>query len=40
MKLNQLSFKITTESDKIIINCKSQSVNGYSYILKKGNQNI
>lgn len=28
-------FEIITESNKILIICKSQSVNGYSYVLKK-----
>jgi len=28
-------FKIITESDKLLINCKSQANNGYSYLLKK-----
>ena len=28
-------FKIFTEPDKLLINCKSQVVNGYSYFLKK-----
>ncbi|SNR34992.1 hypothetical protein [Lutibacter flavus] len=28
-------FEISTESNKIVIICKSKSVNGYSYVLKK-----
>ncbi|NQU81998.1 MAG: hypothetical protein HQ543_10800, partial [Bacteroidetes bacterium] len=28
-------FKIFAESNKILINCKSQVINGYSYLLKK-----
>lgn len=28
-------FEVTVEKDKLLICCKSQSVNGYSYILKK-----
>ena len=28
-------FKIFAESNKILINCKSQAINGYSYLLKK-----
>ncbi len=28
-------FKITTESDRLVINCKSQEVAGYSYVLQK-----
>jgi len=28
-------FKVADKKDKLIISCKSQSVNGYSYVLKK-----
>jgi exo-beta-1,3-glucanase (GH17 family) len=34
-EIQPAEFKITSESDKVIIACKSQNVNGYSYELKK-----
>ncbi|MDX5583748.1 MAG: hypothetical protein QNK20_02305 [Aureibaculum sp.] len=34
-EINPAEFNVTTESNKIIIDCKSQFINGYSYILKK-----
>ncbi len=34
-KIKPAEFKITSESDKLFINCNSESVNAYSYILNK-----
>lgn len=34
-EVNPAEFKITSESDRLLISCKSQTVNGYAYLLKK-----
>lgn len=34
-EIQPAEFKVTSESDKVIIACKSQNMNGYSYELKK-----
>ena len=34
-EIQPAEFKVTSESNKVIIDCKSQKVNGYSYELKK-----
>ncbi|MGB5667509.1 MAG: hypothetical protein WBM53_11710 [Maribacter sp.] len=34
-EIKPAQFKTTTNSNKIIIECKSQAINGYSYLLKK-----
>jgi hypothetical protein len=34
-EIQPAGFSVTTKPDKIIINCKSESVNGYSYVLTK-----
>jgi hypothetical protein len=34
-KIKPAKFKVITKSNKIFIQCKSESVNGYSYLLKK-----
>ena len=34
-EIQPADFKVKTEQDKLIISCKSKSVNGYSYVLRK-----
>lgn len=34
-EIQPAEFKITTELEKLLICCKSKSINGYSYVLKK-----
>ncbi len=34
-EIEPADFDVTIESDKVIITCKSQSINGYSYVLRK-----
>ena len=34
-EIRPAEFKVTSKSNKIVIECKSQSINGYSYALKK-----
>lgn len=34
-EIKPAEFKVVSESNKLVISCKSESINGYSYLLKK-----